>query len=178
MLNTKKSLTKIVLTVVSLFLIGCEDTKYEPLSYEFELYPESLKKDENGYYHFKLDSGIVWNNKTSRTKFVANTNNPNIQKVGFASSHYWILGDDFGYVVSRGLTDDLVYVNYDTTYITQFSGFEVPLINKASYTKDGFAYSWMAVPFTMIGDTVYVMSRYLDEYEFVEYTEKIGVIME
>ena len=61
--------------------------------------------------------------------------------------------------------------------MTQFSGFEVPLINKASYTKDGFAYSWMAVPFTMIGDTVYVMSRYFDEYEFVEYTEKIGVIM-
>ena len=109
---------------------------------------------------------------------VANTNNPNTQKVGFATSHYWILDDTLGYVVSRGLTDDLVYVSYDTTYITQFSGFEVPLINGAGYTKEGFAYSWMAVPFSMIGDTVYVMSRYVDEYEVLEYTKKIGVIME
>ena len=125
-----------------------------------------------------MSDGIVWNGKTSRIKMVANTNNPNTQKVGFATSHYWILDDTLGYVVSRGLTDDLVYVSYDTTYITQFSGFEVPLINGAGYTKEGFAYSWMAVPFSMIGDTVYVISRYVDEYEALEYTKKIGVIME
>ena len=178
MLNIKKSLTKIVLTVVSLFLIGCEFEPHQPIEYNFELYPESLIEDGRGYYHFKLSDGIVWNNKTSRIKMVANTNNPNTQKVGFATSHYWILDDTLGYVVSRGLTDDLVYVSYDTTYITQFSGFEVPLINGAGYTKEGFAYSWMAVPFSMIGDTVYVMSRYVDEYEVLEYTKKIGVIME
>ena len=177
MSNTKKSLTKIVLTVVSLFLIGCELGR-QPVEYNFQLYPESLIEDGRGYYHFKLSDGIVWNNKTSRIKMVANTNNPNTQKVGFATSHYWILDDTLGYVVSRGLTDDLVYVSYDTTYITQFSGFEVPLINGAGYTKEGFAYSWMAVPFSMIGDTVYVMSRYVDEYEVLEYTKKIGVIME
>ena len=177
MSNTKKRLTKIVLTVVSLFLIGCELGR-QPVEYNFQLYPESLIEDGRGYYHFKLSDGIVWNNKTSRIKMVANTNNPNTQKVGFATSHYWILDDTLGYVVSRGLTDDLVYVSYDTTYITQFSGFEVPLINGAGYTKEGFAYSWMAVPFSMIGDTVYVMSRYVDEYEVLEYTKKIGVIME
>ena len=177
MLNIKKSLTKIVLTVVSLFLIGCE-LEPQPIEYDFQLYGESLIEDGRGYYHFKLSDGIVWNNKTSRIKMVANTNNPNTQKVGFATSHYWILDDTLGYVVSRGLTDDLVYVSYDTTYITQFSGFEVPLINGAGYTKEGFAYSWMAVPFSMIGDTVYVISRYVDEYEALEYTKKIGVIME
>ena len=177
MLNIKKSLTKIVLTVVSLFLIGCE-LEPQPIEYDFQLYGESLSLDENGFYHFDLSDGIVYNGITSRTKFVANTNNPNIQKVGFVASHYWYVGDTLGYVVSRGLTDDLVYVSYDTTYITQFSGFEVPLINGAGYTKEGFAYSWMAVPFSMIGDTVYVMSRYVDEYEGLEYTKKIGVIME
>jgi hypothetical protein len=108
-----------------------------------------LTEDGRGYYHFKLSDGIVWNNKTSRIKMVANTNNPNTQKVGFAASDYW-----------------------------NYNDMEIPLINSASYTKDGFAYSWMAVPFTMIGDTIYVMSRYVDEYEVLEYTEKIGVIME
>ena len=81
MSNTKKSLTKIVLTVVSLFLIGCELGR-QPVEYNFQLYPESLTEDGRGYYHFKLSDGIVWNGKTSRIKMVANTNNPNTQKVG------------------------------------------------------------------------------------------------
>ena len=178
MLNIKKSLTKIVLTVVSLFLIGCELEPHQPIEYNFELYPESLIEDGRGYYHFKLSDGIVWNNKTSRIKMVANTNNPNTQKVGFATSHYWILDDTLGYVVSRGLTDDLVYVSYDTSYVTWFNGFEVPVINGASYTKDALAYSWAAIPFSMVGDTIYFKASYFDEYEWLKYEETIGVIME
>jgi len=148
MLKTNiEKLTKIVIIVGSLLLIGCELEPKSP-TYDFELYPESLTEDKNGYYHFDLSEGIVHSGISSRTKIVANTNNPNIQKVGFAASDYW---------------------NYDNM--------EIPLINGASYTKDGFAYSWMAVPFTMINDTIYIKSRYFDEYEAVEYIEKIGVIM-
>ena len=179
MLKTNiEKVIKILITVVSLLLIGCED-KYVPIVYDFELYSESLVEDDNGFYHFSLNSGIVWNDITSRTLFVANTNNPNIQKVGFVASHYWYVGDTLGYVVSRGLTDDLVYVTYDTTYITQFNGFEVPIINGASYTNlDTLAYSWAAVPFSMIGDTVYISASYFDEYEWLDYEKTIGVIME
>ena len=176
MLNTKKNLTKIALTVVSLFLIGCE-LEPKPVEYTFELYAESFEEDGRGFYHFKMSDGIV-HNLTSRTKFVANTNNPNIQKVGFVASHYWYVGDTLGYVISRGLTDDLVYVSYDTSYVTWFNGFEVPVINGASYTKDALAYSWAAIPFSMVGDTIYFKASYFDEAEWLKYEETIGVIME
>ena len=29
----------------------------------------------------------------------------------------------------------MVYVNYDTTYITGFSGWEVPIVNGSSYSR-------------------------------------------
>ena len=50
MLNIKKNLTTTVLTIVSLFLIGCE-LEPQPVEYDFELYGESLSLDENGFYH-------------------------------------------------------------------------------------------------------------------------------
>ena len=43
--------------------------------------------------------------------------------------------DTLGYVVKRDLTDDLVYVSYDTTYITWFNGYEVPTKNEVSYSN-------------------------------------------
>ena len=125
-----------------------------------------------------MSDGIIYNGITSRTKLTANTNNPNIQKIGFVASHYWYVGDTLGYVVSRGLTDDFVYVSYDTSYVTWFNGFEVPVVNGASYTKNSLAYSWAAIPFSMVGDTIYFKASYFDEYEWLKYEETIGVIME
>ena len=122
MLNTKKNLTKIVLTVVSLFLIGCE-LEPKPVEYTFELYSESFEEDGRGFYHFKMSDGIV-HNLTSRTKFVANTNNPNIQKVLFYSGSW------------------------------EYENQSVPMINGASYTKDAKAYAWAAIPLSLIGDTI------------------------
>ena len=119
MLNTKKNLTKIVLTVVSIFLIGCE-LQPKPVEYTFELYSESFEEDGRGFYHFKMSDGIV-HNLTSRTKFVANTNNPNIQKVLFYSGSW------------------------------EYESQSVPMINGASYTKDAKAYAWAAIPLSMIG---------------------------
>ena len=147
MLKTKESLTKIVLTVVSLFLIGCE-LEPQPVEYDFELYGESLSLDENGFYHFDLSDGIIYNNITSRTKFVANTNNPNIQKVLFYSGSW------------------------------EYENQSVPMINGASYTKDAKAYAWAAIPLSLIGDTIYIKAEYFDEYEWLDYSKTIGVIME
>jgi len=146
MLNTKKSLTKIVLTVVSIFLIGCE-LQPKPVEYTFELYSESFEEDGRGFYHFKMSDGIV-HNLTSRTKFVANTNNPNIQKVLFYSGSW------------------------------EYESQSVPMINGASYTKDAKAYAWAAIPLSMIGDTIYIKAEYFDEYEWLDYSKTIGVIME
>ena len=146
MLNTKKNLTKIVLTVVSLFLIGCE-LEPKPVEYTFELYAESFEEDGRGFYHFKMSDGIV-HNLTSRTKFVANTNNPNIQKVLFYSGSW------------------------------EYNNQSVPIVNGASYTKDAKAYAWAAIPLSMIGDTIYIKAEYFDEYEWLDYSKTIGVIME
>ena len=146
MLNTKKNLTKIALTVVSLFLIGCE-LEPKPVEYTFELYSESFEEDGRGFYHFKMSDGIV-HNLTSRTKFVANTNNPNIQKVLFYSGSW------------------------------EYENQSVPIINGASYTKDAKAYAWAAIPLSLIGDTIYIKAEYFDEYEWLDYSKTIGVIME
>ena len=146
MLNTKKNLTKIALTVVSLFLIGCE-LEPKPVEYTFELYSESFEEDGRGFYHFKMSDGIV-HNLTSRTKFVANTNNPNIQKVLFYSGSW------------------------------EYNNQSVPIINGASYTKDAKAYAWAAIPLSLIGDTIYIKAEYFDEYEWLDYSKTIGVIME
>ena len=145
MLNIKKNLTKIVLTVVSLFLIGCE-LEPQPVEYNFELYAESFEEDGRGFYHFKMSDGIT-QNLTSRTKFVANTNNPNIQKVLFYSGSW------------------------------QYENQSVPMINGASYTKDAKAYAWAAIPLSLIGDTIYIKAEYFDEYEWLDYSKTIGVIM-
>ena len=145
MLNIKKNLTKIVLTVVSLFLIGCE-LEPQPVEYNFELYAESFEEDGRGFYHFKMSDGIT-HNLTSRTKFVANTNNPNIQKVLFYSGSW------------------------------EYENQSVPMINGASYTKDAKAYAWAAIPLSLVGDTIYIKAEYFDEYEWLDYSKTIGVIM-
>jgi hypothetical protein len=146
MLNIKKNLTRIVLTIVSLFLIGCE-LEPQPVVYNFELYAELFDEDGRGFYHFKMSDGIV-HNTTSRTKFVVNTNNPNIQKVLFYSGSW------------------------------EHNNQSVPIINGASYTKDAKAFAWAAIPLSLIGDTVYIKAEYFDEYEWLDYSKTIGVIME
>ena len=45
------------------------------------------------------------------------------------------IGDTLGYIVSRGLILNLQYVNYDTTYLTQFNGLEVPTSNQVSLSN-------------------------------------------
>ena len=39
-------------------------------------------------------------------------------RINWESSLYWVMGDTLGYIIKRDLNDDLVYVNYDTLYIT------------------------------------------------------------
>ena len=50
-------------------------------------------------------------------------------RVEWSSSHMWTLGDTLGYWVRQGLTDDLQWVSYDTSYVVGFEGQQVPTIN-------------------------------------------------
>ncbi len=76
---------------------------------------------------------------------------------------YWYLGDTLGYVVKRGLTDNLVYVSYDTVYVTGFNGMEVPTSNQTSYSNSNGELNNMIAPIqTMVGDTMKLTANWHD----------------
>ena len=151
-MKVKNQIVNYLIAIVSLFLISCED-RVEPSLYDLQVYAETLGKDDNGFYTFDLITEGISYAQVSRTRIVANTNNPNIQKVSFLSGSW--------------------------EYRFAGSNHDVPLVNGASYTNDeSLAYTWISIPKSMVGDTVYVMVKYFDEYEWVNYDKTIGVIVE
>ena len=133
-----------------LFLIGCEDTLYlepveeanNPIQEEIHqvFYFDSdgrLEMDSTGFYHLTIDT-TNWQTLHRISGFITDsaTTNPVVNcRVEWSSSHYWTLGDTLGYWIRQGLTDDLEWVSYDTSYVTGFDGQEVPTINPASYSN-------------------------------------------
>ena len=138
-----------------------------------------LDKDNNGLYHLPLNrskwqtihriSGHAENIAGSPMEFL---------RVTWSSNLYWYLGDTLGYIVQRGLTDDLIYVSYDTTHITGFSGMEVPTSNKASYSNARGEVNNMIAPVRiMVGDTMILRWQYFDiDYDLIE--GNIGIVLE
>ena len=172
----RKIVGLITLTGFSLF-VGCEDQRaIEPIEFELN---SGLIKDGNGYYHMTLDdtkwqtlhrlSGHVYRNGTA----------VNIIKFGWASNFYWTIGDTLGYIVERALTNDLVYVSYDTSYVTWFSGFEVPIVNGASYSReDGEVNTKMAPVKSMRGDTATIYYAYHDNWLYEDTYGEFYVIFD
>ncbi len=79
----------------------------------------------------------------------------------WSSNLYWVLGDTLGYIIKRGLTDEMVYVNYDTITITGFKGQIVPTINPASYSNSKGEFNQMSgFVRNMIGDTAKIEVSY------------------
>ncbi len=97
----------------------------------------NFEMDDNGFYHMVLNmeswqtihrlSGNITDKKSGLP--VENS------RVTWATSHFWYIGDTLGYIVKTGLTGDLEYVKYDTSYVTWFNGYEVPVINPARYSN-------------------------------------------
>ena len=160
--ETVKKLIIKVLSCLCFFLIGCEDNnRYSDISV---LIDPRLQEDDNGYYHLIIDT-TNWQT-LHRFTGTAKINDKSLEnlKLYWDSSHYWYIGDTLGYVVKRNvsaLTGQYVY--YDTTYITQFEGFEVPTINYASYSNGAGEFNQMFAPVrSMLGDTVTVWVYYWD----------------
>ncbi len=66
-------------------------------------------------------------------------------------------------LVKRGLNMNLQYVNYDTTYLTQFSGMEVATSNIISYSNsNGEINNMKAHLGSMVGDTMKLTARWYD----------------
>ncbi|MBC8428367.1 hypothetical protein H8D04_00645 [bacterium] len=171
---------KHILIVLSLiFVIGCSDNSLLNPTVEHDVISlvldSRLSVDDNGYSHLELDMSS-WQtlHRISGHAYI-NDEPMEVLKVYWESSHYWYIGDTLGYIVKRGLTDDLEYVSYDTSYVTWFNGYEVPVVNSASYSNaDGEVNTMFAPVQTMLGDTITVWSYYWNnEYEIVMDSLKI-----
>ena len=161
-MRTKNLIRNILIGLSALLLIGCEDTYYEKepfLSFDWDV---RLPIDENGYYHLEMDR----NNFQTLHRISGNVSEENIM-VNWESDLYWVLGDTLGYIVKSGYTDDLVYVAYDTVYVTGFEGELVRTTNWTSYSNSKGEINNMIAPVkTMIGDTLNVGAYY--DYELIE----------
>ena len=163
-LNTSKTtvnkFTKVVITaLISLIVISCEDNNnHHELSFDLR-----LKEDGRGYHHLKLDesnwqtlhrvSGLIRDEGFGVENFW----------VEWESNLYWYIGDTLGYVVKRNFNDEGMYVSYDTTYLTQFSGMEVATSNMISYSNSKGEINNMIAPVrSMVGDTMRLTARWYD----------------
>ncbi len=163
-INEIKVLIKNIVVGSLLFIIGCSDTRvginYDELFFDIDV---RLPLDENGYYHLEM-SRETWQTLHRISGSVYTDEEPaELIRFNWYSSHFWYIGDTLGYVVEFGLTDDLEYVSYDTTYVTWFNGSEVPTTNCCSYSNsDGEVNNMIAPVQTMIGDTMTISYAYRD----------------
>ena len=177
---------RLLVLLIGLGFWSCEDEVVEETvqqsTYNFDLIYENtgITKDENDYFHLTINRnswqtlyrvrGIVYKDGVTAENM----------KFYWQSNLYWELGDTLGYYIHRGLTDDLEYVSYDTTYITGFSGMEVPTSNSASVSNsDGEVSNMIAPVKSMIGDTMTLQWEYYDWiYGNYAGTGFIGIVLD
>ena len=164
-----KKLSVISLIFSLLFIFSCEDflsKNEESHEYKFEhIYLDTgITKDSKGYFHITLDRNR-WQTIYRVRGIVYRDDIPTeLVRFDWESNLYWIIGDTLGYVVKRGLTDNLQYVSYDTVYITQYNGFTVPTSNTASYSNAKGEVSNMIAPVNnMVGDTLILTWEFFAE---------------
>ena len=172
----RKIVGLITLIGFSLF-VGCEDQRaIEPIEFELN---SGLIKDGNGYYHMTLDDTKWQTLQRIEGRVLRNGEGVNVIKFGWGSNLYWLLGDTLGHIIAHGLTDDLEYVGYDTTYITWFTGYEVPIVNGASYSDyDGYVNTMMAPVKSMRGDTATIYYAYHDNWLYEDTYGEFYVIFD
>ena len=165
------------LSIVSLF-IGCEDVSNEIEPLEFELNAK-LQIDDNGYYHLPIDASNWQTLHRIEGRVVRNGDPVNIIKFGWISDTYWLINDTLGYVVENTGSGDLWYIGYDTTYITWFDGFEVPIINSASYSNEEGEVNTMIAPVrSMIGDTATIYYGMWDNWRYESVIDSFSIIFD
>ena len=140
---------KRLLFIALLVVFGCDEltnnNHEDEVEIVFNLEPR-LDQDENGYYHLELNP-LTFQTIHRLSGHIYGDGQPlDVVRFNWESSHYWTIGDTMGYIVHQGLTDDLVYVSYDTTYITGFSDFIVPTINCCSYSNSDGEVNTMFAP--------------------------------
>ena len=200
-----KKIINIAITLSVFSFIGCENPVYNDIVFESEdtgthIYGSDtdtttiaedtlssvmfnllldLELDGNGFYHLPIDT-TKWQTLHRLTGVVTRDSvGVNIIKVSWHSNHYWVIGDTLGYVIEHTGSDELWYVGYDTTYITWFNGFEVPVVNGASYSDMHGEVNTMIAPVqTMKGDTLTIEYSYYDEWKLEETIGEFGIVLD
>jgi hypothetical protein len=194
-----------ILTTLSVFsFIGCENPVYEDITFPdggdgnvfvygdttesvaedtlssvaFSLLSD-LDIDGNGFYHLPIDT-TKWQTLHRLTGVVTRDSiGVNVIKVSWHSNHYWLIGDTLGYMIQNTGSEDLWYVGYDTTYITWFSGFEVPIVNGSSYSDMHGEVNTMIAPVkSMIGDTITIGYSYFDDWKLEETIGEFSIVLD
>ena len=171
-----------LLFILFLIHLSCEDNQSTQSTYRFDIVWEDtgITKDNNDYFHLTIDRNN-WQTLYRVRGIVKKNDRPEpFMKFYWESNLYWELGDTLGYYIHRGLTDDLEYVSYDTTYITGFSGMEVPTSNSTSVSNANGEVSNMIAPVkTMIGDTLVLTWIYFDwVYESDTFSGEMKIVLE
>jgi hypothetical protein len=154
-----------ILLALSLTIVACEKTDFytEVDNYTLQLNPR-LDTTADGLYKLKLNSTTNSEQTIHRISgsLLNNGKEPYPpQKVNWESSHNWTLQDTTYIVVRRTINALGQWVVVDTTYVTQFKGFNVPTINSASYSgTDGEINTVIAPIDNMIGDTMIVKCKF------------------
>jgi len=166
--NPRTNIMKRIILFTSLLLflfISCENLTNDDedtIEIVFNL-DTRLDQDNNGYYHLKLNPNEFQTLHRISGHIYGDDQPLDVVNFNWESSHYWIIGDTLGYIVNRGLTDQMEYVSIDTSYIIGFEGFEVPTINCCSYSNSEGEVNTMFGPvWTMRYDTVLVSVEFYD----------------
>ena len=163
-INVEKLTRTIITILVSILLTSCESptSSKELADLTFDM---RLTQDTNGYYHLTLDRNKWQTLHRVSGSIVKDGYGVENFRVEWESDLYWIIGDTLGYIVSRGLNMNLQYVNYDTTYLTQFNGLEVPTSNQVSLSNSSGEFNNMIAPVrSMIGDTMRLKADWYEDY--------------
>lgn len=167
--------------VIILLCVACEDLIPNDDNDKKSIYVyinPRLPQDDNGFFHLTLNRN-KWQTIHRFSGLVTDMNdNPiDVMKFKWESNLYWVLGDTLGKIIKRGLTDDMVYVSYDTTYMTGFEGEIVPTINCCSYSNSKGEFSQMTgFVRSMIGDTANVSISYYNGLK--EEVLSIGIVLD
>ena len=157
-----------LLLFIILSFWSCEDNKTDEDSksiYSFDIVWEDtgITKDDNDYFHLTIDRNNWQTLYRVRGIVKKNDVTEPFMKFSWESNLYWELGDTLGYYIHRGLTDDLEYVSYDTTYVTGFEGTLVPTSNITSVSgEDGDVSNMIAPVKSMVGDTLILSWYFFD----------------
>ena len=161
---TKKKMVNRNLFLFCMVFISCADlipNEEDKTSIYVYINPR-LPQDENGFFHLTLNRN-KWQTIHRFSGLVTDEDDNPLDVVRFewSSNLYWVLGDTLGYIIKRGLTDEMVYVNYDTIPITGFEGHIVPTINSVCYSNSKGEFNQMGgFVRNMIGDTARIEVSY------------------